>query len=89
MIIKEFVKAVVISTVTALAVMAPNLYSQYNLLTAHQREFKLIELKSLKSEYGVCEVLLNSNRKDLQDIMRDVCEKNVKRQAELTKQLES
>lgn len=86
---KDFVIAVVVSTVTSLVVLGPNLYSQYNRLTEHRREFKLIELKSLKSEYGVCEVLLNSDRKDLQDIMRDVCERNIKRQAELTKQLES
>lgn len=84
---KQHLTTSAIVALVAIITFGPLLYVQYNRLTEHQREFMLIELKSLKSEYGVCDVLMNSDRKDLQDIMRDVCDKNLKRQAELNKEL--
>lgn len=85
----DLLGVMVIGAVMAAIIVAPNLYRQHKRLTEQQHEFMLIELKSLKSEYGVCEVINGSERKDWQDIMRDVCEKNLVRQAEVKKQLEN
>ena len=85
--LKDSVGAILFGIVIGVSVAGPKLYQDYKDYKAHQREFLEIELKSLKSEYGVCDVLMNSDRKDLQDIMRDVCDKNLARQAELNKEL--
>ena len=84
---KDLIGATLFGIVIGVSVAGPKLYQDYKDYKAHQREFLEMELKSLKSEYGVCEVLNNSGRKDWQDIMRDVCDKNLKRQAELNKEL--
>lgn len=92
MIIKEFVKAVAISTVAALAIMAPNLYSQYNRMTEHQREFLVIQSKSLESSLGVCKVIMDTDRPELkegQDAMRDICNKMTAELITVNQQLEN
>lgn len=84
---KNILTSIVISAIAALIVVGPAVIRDYNHYTETQHELMQIELESLKSGYGVCDVLNKSNRKDLQDIMRDVCDKNLVRQAELNKML--
>lgn len=83
----DLLGAMVVGAVVAAIIIAPNVYRSYTRMIDNQREFMEIELKTLKSEYGVCDVLMKGDRKDLQDIMREVCDDILVRQAELNKKL--
>jgi hypothetical protein len=89
---KRFVGPIITSVIVVLVILGPQIYLQHKRLTEHQREFMLMEVKSLESSLGVCKVIMESTRPDLQesrDVMRGVCDRMKNDLVAVNKKLEN